>query len=238
MNLSIIVPVHNEVENIEYLIEKIEENIFVEHELIIVNDHSTDDTAGVVKRLAEKYLKVRLIENYSAAGFANAIKTGFKNAKGEYIVPVMGDLCDDLGTIALMLQKMREGYDVVCASRYMQGGQRLGGSKIKAFFSASAGKTLDFILGIPTHDIANAYKMYRKKVIDEINLESQGFAISMELPLKAYFKGFKITEVPTVWKERTKGKSNFKVFKLLPSYLKLYFWAIMMRLKRKWPNFR
>jgi hypothetical protein len=68
--------------------------------------------------------------------------------------------------------------------------------------------------------------MYRKNVLDNIDIESKGFEISMEIPLKAYYSGFKINEIPTVWRERTKGKSNFSMFKLLPSYLKLYIWAI------------
>ncbi len=72
--------------------------------------------------------------------------------------------------------------------------------------------------------------MYRKKVIDCVKIDAQGFDISMEIPVKAYYMGFKITEVPTVWRERTKGKSTFKIFKLLPGYLKLYIWAIYKRI--------
>ena len=82
------------------------------------------------------------------------------------------------------------------------------------------------MLGIPTHDIANAFKMYRKSVLDSIHIEGKGFEISMELLLKAYYSGFKITEVPTVWRERKKGKSSFKMFKLFPKYLRLYLWGI------------
>jgi len=84
---------------------------------------------------------------------------------------------------------------------------------------------------VPTNDIANAFKMYKKEVISSIDIQAKGFEISMEIPLKAYYLGFKITEVPTVWKERTKGKSSFKIFKLLPAYLKLYVWAIFRRLR-------
>jgi hypothetical protein len=93
------------------------------------------------------------------------------------------------------------------------------------------GNSLHYFLGLPTHDIANAFKMYRKNVIDSINIESKGFEVSMELALKAYFSGFKITEVPTVWRERTKGKSSFKMLKLLPAYLKLYLWAFYKRIR-------
>jgi hypothetical protein len=142
----------------------------------------------------------------------------------------MADLCDDLSTIEKMFQKINEGYDVVCGSRYMKEGGRLGGSKLKGFFSCFVGRSLQILLGLPTCDIANAFKMYRKKIIDSIDIESCGFEISMEIPLKAYLLGFKLTEVPTVWKERTKGKSSFRMFKLFPNYFKLYLWAIFKKL--------
>ncbi len=172
---------------------------------------------------------------YAEKGFANAIKFGFSQVENELVIPVMGDLCDDLGTIDRMLVKIEQGYDVVCGARYIKGGARIGGSKTKGFLSSLAGWSLYYLLGIPTHDIANAFKMYRKKVLDSINIESTGFEISMEIPLKAYYLGFKITEIPTVWKEREKGKTSFRMFKLLPRYLKLYLWGIIKRLTT---NFR
>ena len=108
----------------------------------------------------------------------------------------------------------------------MPGGQHLGGSKIKALLSRWGDVSLKHLLNLPMHDISNAFKMYRKKVIDSIEIESQWFEISMEIPLKAYYAGFRVTEVPTVWRERTQGVSSFKVFSLLPRYIRLYAWAI------------
>lgn len=232
MNLSIIVPAHNEEDNIAQVINKIEETVKTPHELIVVNDHSHDKTPEIVRKLSAQYPNLRLIENTLDKGFANAIKAGFKNVKTEIAIPVMGDLCDDLTTIESMFDTINQGYDVVCGSRYTTKGKRLGGSQLKGFLSSTAGRSLHHILGIPTHDIANAFKMYRKKVLDAIEINSKGFEISMEIPLKAYYLGFKITEVPTIWHERTKGKSNFKIFKLLPNYLKLYIWAILKRIER------
>lgn len=230
MKLSIVIPAHNEEENISAVIEKVEATVDIDHELIVVNDHSTDKTPFVVSGLIRKYPSVRLVNNPNGKGFANAIKFGFSEARNELVVPVMGDLCDDLHTLAAMKAKISEGYDVVCGSRYIKGGLRLGGSKLKGFLSASAGWSLYFLLGVPTHDITNAFKMYRREVIGSINTEAKGFEISMELPLKAYYAGFKIAEVPTLWREREKGKSSFKIFKLLPSYLKLYIWGIKKRI--------
>lgn len=226
MKLSIVIPAHNEEDNIADVINKIENTLDIPHELIVVNDHSADKTPGLVRRLSERYSNLRLVENLDKKGFVNAMRTGFANVKTEFVVPVMADLCDDLSGIAEMFKKINEGYDVVCGSRYLKGGARLGGSRLKGFLSCLIGKSLHYLLGLPTYDIANAFKMYRKKVIDSINIKSKGFEISMEIPLKAYYLGFKITEVPTVWKERYRGKSSFRMLKLFPSYLKLYIWAI------------
>ncbi|MDD2688669.1 MAG: glycosyltransferase [Candidatus Omnitrophica bacterium] len=230
MKLSIVIPAHNEEENIIDVVNKIEQSIDFPHELVIVNDHSADATAKLLDALSKQYNNITLCENKLSKGFANAIKTGFYNASGQALVPIMADLCDDLSTVKIMLDKIDAGYDVVCGCRYIKGGLRLGGSKIKGFFSCFVGWSLFFLLGLPTHDIANAFKMYKSEVIKAIDVKSKGFEISMELALKAYYLGFKITEVPTIWKEREKGKSSFKMLRLLPNYLKLYLWAIFKRL--------
>jgi glycosyltransferase involved in cell wall biosynthesis len=233
MKLSIIIPAHNEEENIMETIRKIEGQIKIDHELVIVNDHSQDKTAAMVEDLKKEFVNLRLVENRQEKGFANAIKTGFNNARGDLVIPVMADLCDDLTSIGCMLDKIEQGFDVVCGARYIRGGARLGGPKIKAFCSCFAGWSLRFLLGIPTHDVANAFKMYRKAVIHSIDIQAKSFEISMELALKAYYAGFAIGEVPTVWRERTKGRSNFRALRLFPNYFKFYSWAIWKRLRPK-----
>lgn len=230
MKLSIVVPAYNEEENIGQVIEQIEERIKLPFDLIVVNDHSADKTVEIVTSLAKKFNNIILIENKLAPGFANAVRAGLLSVKTEVVVPVMGDLCDDLSTIPLMFEKIKEGFDVACGARYVKGGARIGGSKVKGFFSFFVGKTISMFTGIPTCDVANAFKMYRREAVQGINIESTGFEISMELALKAYFKGFKVTEVPTVWREREKGKSSFKMFNLTPNYSRWYLWALRKRL--------
>jgi glycosyltransferase involved in cell wall biosynthesis len=230
VRISIIVPAHNEQDNIAEVIERIERSLGLEHELVVVNDHSLDHTVELVEMLSKRYNNIKLIHNKSPKGFANALKTGFNNVSTDIVIPVMADLCDDLDTVPKMLDKINKGYDIVCGSRYIKGGARLGGSRLKGFLSFWAGRSLSLLLGLPMHDIANAFKMYRKEVIDNIDIQSQAFEISMEIPLKAYYLGFKITEIPTVWSERTRGQSSFRVLKLLSPYIKLYIWAIFKRL--------
>jgi hypothetical protein len=93
-----------------------------------------------------------------------------------------------------------------------------------------AGVSLHYLIGIPTNDITNNFKMYRRSVIEEFPIESQSsLAIGMEITIKAYFKGFHITEVSTTWKDRGCGKSHFKMWRWLPNYMKWYMWAIYKR---------
>lgn len=230
MKLSIVIPAYNEQDNIADVINRIERSLNLEHELVVVDDYSQDATSRLVYELSRQYNNVRLVKNKLAKGLGNAIKTGFNNISTDVVIPVMADLCDDLSTIKIMFDKIKEGYDVVCGSRYIEGGLRLGGPKLKGLLSCFAGWSLYYLLGLPTHDIANSFKMYRKKVIDSIDIKSYSFEISMEIILKAYYLRFKITEVPTLWRERTKGKSSFRIFRLLPNYFRWYIWAIFKRL--------
>jgi hypothetical protein len=120
-----------------------------------------------------------------------------------------------------------EGYDIVCGSRYMKGGCQKGGPKLKGFLSKIGGLSLHWLTEIPTHDISNSFKMYRKSIIDMMEIESDGgFEIGMELTVKAFAAGYKIAEIPSSWADRTTGESRFHLWKWLPKYLKWYAWTI------------
>jgi glycosyltransferase involved in cell wall biosynthesis len=233
MTLSIIIPAHNEEPNIEKVIRAVEKEVQVEHETVVVNDHSTDRTAEIVKRLSAEFRNLRQIENREEAGFANALRTGFKNAAGDMLVPVMADLCDEPHLINKMYALAGDGFDIVCGSRYMPGGRKIGGPALKSFFSRLVGVSLHALIGIPTHDISNSFKLYRKKRITGLGIGAKGFEVSVEIPLKAFFSGAKITEIPTTWQDRKEGESKFDCFKQGPRYLRLYLWAIAKKLSVK-----
>jgi len=233
MKLSIIVPVYNEAGNIKKLIEKIRKEVKIPHQLIIVYDFDEDNTVSVVKKLGKKYKNIRLIKNKkgSCRGVVNAIKTGFDFVKNGAVVVTMADLADNPKTINTMYRKLQQGYDLICGSRYSRGGKKIGGAFIKSFLSKLSGLLTPMLLGIPTKDITNAFKMYKKEVLNSINIESEGgFEISMEIAIKAHAKGFKITEVPTVWKDRTAGESRFKLLAWMPRYIYWYVWGMKKRL--------
>ncbi len=233
MTLTLVIPAHNEEEVIAYTIKSIEEELRLNYEIVVVNDNSLDNTAIIVKDLMKDYPNLRLVDNDTDKGFANALKKGFSVSDSDLVIPVMADLCDDPRTIKDMYEKSLEGFDVVTGSRYMKGGTKIGGPLVQSLFSRFVGCSLKYLIGIPTFDVSNSFKCYRRNVLSSIELQSKGFEISMEIALKAYFAGFTITEVPTVWKGRSIGKSKFYLFKVAPRYIKLYFWAIFRRKRHK-----
>ena len=228
--VSIILPVFNEGKNITSQISAIEKSVDFDHEVLIVYDFDEDNTVPVVRNLQKKIKKIQLVKNIFGRGVINAVRTGIKKAKGDYLVVMPADLADDPTTINRMYEKIEKGYDIVGATRYAKGGKKIGGERLKTFLSRLAGLSTPLLLGIPTTDIANGFKMYRRRVIEAINIESDGgWEYAMETVIKAHFAGFKIGDVPSVWRDRTQGRSKFKLLKWLPKYLKWYAWGILCR---------
>lgn len=232
MKLSLIVPVYNEAANITKLVDKASREIKFPYRLIIIYDFDQDNTIPIVKKLQKKYFQIELVKNShgSSKGVINAIITGFNLVKTGAVVVIMADLADDLTSINKMFKKIQEGYDVVCGSRFSPGGKKIGGPRFKSWLAKIAGLLTPALLGIPTKDITNAFKMYRKEVLDAITIQScGGFELAMEIVIKAFRLGFKVTEVPTIWRDRSKGKSRFKLFSWLPHYLYWYTWGFSQR---------
>ena len=151
----------------------------------------------------------------------------------------MADLSDPPSVINLMLEKANlENSDIVCGSRYMKGGSQSGKLNLKSFLSRMAGLSLKYFAGLPTHDATNSFKLYSKRVLDTIEIESiGGFELGLELVVKAHLLKFRIDEVPTSWEDRTVGSSRFQLYSWLPNYLKWYFMAYLGKvLKFKFQN--
>ena len=224
--IGIIIPVYNEALNIERNIDAISQGIAQSEDRFSVNivyDFDEDTTLPVIEKIRVKYpFPIQLIKN-SARGVCNAIKTGLKEAKGDYLLVTMADMSDDYGVLPAMVERAKQGFDVVCGSRYMKGGKTHGGPFLKQSLSRLAGTSLHLLARIPTHDITNSYKIYKKTFLEKIQIESTGgFEIGMEITAKAYIEGYKITEVPCQWWDRTEGKSRFQLFRWLPKYIRWY----------------
>lgn len=230
--ISIIVPVYNEGDNIRNAIAKIKAKVKFRHEILIVYDFPEDDTVPVVQELVKKHSEIKLVLN-KKKGLINAVRSGFKACAGDAVVILSPDEADDPFTINKMYKKLQEGYDVICASRYSSQGKRINQTSFKLFLSKTAGILTPLFLGIPTQDLTNGYKMYRKKVLDDIVINSDGgWEFSMELTIKAHNAGFKITEVGTISRNRKHGKSKFKLIRWLPRYLYWYVYGIASNLSR------
>ncbi len=231
-SINIIIPVYNEGDNITSTLAEIEAKVKIPYHIFIIYDFDGDNTIPVIKKhISDKNVfNISLVKNTYGKGVLNAIKTGFDSVDDSAILVTMADTSDDYTTVSKMTEKLNQGYDLVCGSRYTKGGKQIGGPFIKKIISRIAGVSLHYLAAIPTYDVTNSFKMYTKKVIDDINIESDGgFELGMEIVVKAFAKGYKITEVPTIWRGRTAGGSRFRMAKWLPKYLRWYWFAVKNR---------
>ena len=224
--LSIVIPVFNEDKNFTKTYQSIREHLGPSHRIVVVYDFDEDTTVPVARKLAEQDARLTLLKNTLGRGPANALRAGFSSVSSGPALVVMADLSDDLRDVPKMMELYREGADIVCGSRYMRGGRQIGGPLVKRVLSRLAGLSLYYMRGIPTHDITNNFKLYNSEIFKNIKIESEmGFSIAMEITVKAFLMGKKITEVSTTWRDRTEGEAKFKLLKWLPQYLHWYFLA-------------
>ncbi len=231
--VSVVLPVFNEGEAVEPVLRALDAAVSAPHELIVVWDFDGDTTRPVVERLALELPAVRGLRNDLGRGVLNAMRAGIGDARGEFILISMADGSDEPRVVDGMVDLARSGADIVAASRYMRGGKQLGGPPLKRLMSRVAGLTLHWFAGVPTHDPTNNFKLYRREFLDSIRIESTaGFELALELTVKATLAGRGIAEVPTTWRDRTVGQSNFKLRKWLPHYLHWYAVAFRGRIRR------
>ena len=225
--IDIVIPVYNEGDNIKTTVAEIEGKVKTPWCIWVVYDFDEDSTVPPTQELIAQGKNVKLLKNKYGRGVLKAIKTGLETVDKDAVLVAMGDLSDDMAAVDKMFDMLNQGYDLVCGSRYMKGGKQIGGPPLKTFMSRMAGISLHILTGIPTHDISNSFKLYSRKMLEKINIESTGgFEIGMEIVVKAYTSGYKIGEVPSVWKDRSAGESKFMLWKWLPKYLHWYWYAV------------
>lgn len=230
--LSVVIPAYNEGENIVPVLDGLHQKVHVAPmETLIVYDFAEDTTVPVVERLQSVYPDVRLVLNRFGRGALNALKTGLLAAQAPYVLITMADLSDDLGTVDAMYELALEGADVIAGSRYMRGGGQQGGPLVKRTLSRAAGLSLHYLGGVGTHDPTNNFKLYSRRLLQAVRIESTGgFELALELTVKAHLGGFKVAEVPTHWTDRTAGESRFQLRRWLPHYLRWYRDAMLARM--------
>ena len=228
--VTIVIPVYNEGDNIRATLTELDAKVSVDAETWLIYDKDEDTTVPVARQMeGHTRIPFRLVRNKYGKGALNAIKTGLEDADTELIVVTMADLCDPPAVINDMVTAAeRETADIVCASRYMKGGRQYGGPTFKGFLSHTAGLLLCWFARLPTHDPTNSFKLYRKSFLNTVTIESTGgFELGLELVVKAHAAKRRIIEVPTTWRDRMAGESNFRLWKWLPHYLKWFFYAFL-----------
>jgi dolichol-phosphate mannosyltransferase len=229
--LSIVVPAYNEGENFSALWNALASQIHAPFEVFVIYDFEGDDTVPVVRQfIARGEKRLHLAKNCIRRGVVGAIQTGFQRVSEGPVLVVMADLSDDLEQVDKMVALYRRGYHVVAASRYAPGGRILGGPWLKKTLSRLAGLSLHWLRGVPTTDATNAFKLYDAAMLKHLKIESRGgFEINLELTVKAFLNGYRITEIPATWRDRTRGQSRFRLWAWLPRYLKWYAYAFRPR---------
>ena len=231
LQLTIVVPAYQEGEAILPGLRRILDAVETPSELLVVVDSADDSTVAPVRRLAESERSVRVEVNDFGRGPANAIRYGIHQAVAPIVVVTMADGCDDPRQIDELARLVDRGVVVAAASRYMPGGQQVGGGRFKTFLSRTAGRTLHTFADIGTRDATNSFKAYRRSFVTDVGIDSRdGFEIGLELTAKARRLRLPVAEIPTIWLDRTEGASNFKVLKWLPKYLRWYRFAFGGRL--------
>lgn len=224
--VSIVIPAYNEGEEILPGLERLLEAVSTDAEVLVVVDTPGDTTIAPVEAFGRKHRHVRPVVQDYGRGPAHAIKYGIDHAAAPTVVVTMADGCDDPRQIDDLVLLVERGVVVAAASRYMPGGQQVGGPRFKTFLSRMAGQTLHLFANVGTRDATNSFKAYDASFVRDVGIDSRdGFEIGLELTAKARRLRRAVAEIPTIWLDRTFGESNFKLSKWIPKYLRWYRFA-------------
>jgi glycosyltransferase involved in cell wall biosynthesis len=185
--------------------------------VVDVPDPAREDEARRENDRVASEMDAKAVYRIGERGFGSALRFGFDHATGEAVIPFMADACDDPEDIPRLVATLEEGWDVVAGSRYMPGG-RIVGNTLKQRLSRLYGALVRLAGGPRIHDVSNAFKGYRREVVEEIPTVAESFDISVELTLRAEQAGFRVTEIPTTWTNRQLGRSSWRFSNELRRY--------------------
>jgi len=229
--VCVVIPVYNEGAGIVPCLERIRREVLLPSEILIVHDTPDDTTVPHAQRIAEHDRRVRTVLNTYGRGPANAIRFGIEAARAPVVVVTMADGSDDPRQIDDLARLVDRGVVVAAASRYMPGGQQVGGPWLKGRLSRLAGRLLRWFARVGTRDATNSFKAYSTEFVREVGIDSRsGFEIGLELTAKATRLRRPVAEIPTIWLDREFGVSNFSIANWLPAYLRWFRFAFGRRL--------
>jgi dolichol-phosphate mannosyltransferase len=228
--LSVVIPARDEegciASTVEHLHLELRLN-HIAHEIVVVDDGSTDRTAAIVTALGERIPEARLVRNGPPHGFGRAIVCGLQRMSGDAVVIMMADESDDCRDVVRYWNALNEGWDAVFGSRFMKGGGVIDYPWLKLRLNRMANLFIRLLFGISLNDTTNAFKAYRRTVVDGCQpLLSAHFNLTVELPLKAVIRGYSWTVLPITWRNRRTGVAKLKIQEMGSRYLFicLYLW--------------
>ncbi len=224
MDLSIVIPMFNEDENVETTLNQIEEALASfkgTYEIIAVNDGSLDNTLEILEKVALKNRKIRVVSYSKNLGRGMALRTGFRESRGAIVVSIDADLSYDPRYIMDFMETLRteEDIDFVLASPYMPGGGVRNVPFHRLCISKLGNKILRLAMPNRIYTSTGIFRAYRKKVLDSLELESDGKEIHLEVLSKAIALGFHVKEIPVILANRKQGRSKFRFRKTAISHL-------------------
>jgi dolichol-phosphate mannosyltransferase len=227
--LSVVMPARDE----EGCIASTVEHLYVElrlrevpHEIIVVDDGSSDATWSILQSLSERVPTLRPVQNPAPHGFGRAVARGFDHMAGDAVVLMMADESDDCRDVVRYWKKLNEGYDCIFGSRFMRGGGVIDYPQVKLVLNRMANYFLKILFRISLNDTTNAFKAYRKEVIDGCRpLIAPHFNITVEIPLKAIVRGYSWTIIPITWRNRRTGAPKLKIKEMGSRYLFICFYV-------------
>jgi dolichol-phosphate mannosyltransferase len=213
--LSVIIPARDEAGCIASTVEHLHLELGmhgIPHEIVVVDDGSGDETWEILVATSQRIEELVPVKNNAPHGFGRALQRGIAAASGDAIVFMMADESDDCRDVVRYWHKLREGYDCVFGSRFMKGGGVIDYPRIKLLLNRMANAFIRFVFAIRLNDTTNAFKAYRREVIDGcMPILSPHFNITVELPLKAIVRGYSWTVIPITWRNRRSGVAKLKI---------------------------
>jgi dolichol-phosphate mannosyltransferase len=223
MKLSVLIPAHNEAGSIEDTVRGIVAALTdegIDHEVLVVDDSSSDGTGEIVARLAEADERVRCVRSPNPPGFGLAVRTGLDEFSGDAVAIVMADASDDPADLITYYRLLEEGYECAFGSRFVHGSHVEDYPRFKLVMNRIVNFVIRVLFRHGYNDTTNAFKAYRREVIENIQpLLSNHFNLTVELPLKAVVRGFSYGIVPVAWRNRQAGRSKLSLQEMGSRYL-------------------
>jgi dolichol-phosphate mannosyltransferase len=235
--LDIVIPVYNEGRLILATLSALATAVKTPARVLICYDTPDDDTLPAIRNNPNAHtgLPVEFVRNPGRGAHA-AVMAGFAASTAPMVVVYPADDDYNAATLDRMVAAAREGRDIVCASRFVSGGSMVDCPWIKATLVRTASFTLHHVARLPTKDASNGLRLFSRRVIDRIKIESdRGFCYSIELLVKVHRLRWPVGEVPAQWIERREGQSRFRVLSWLPAYLRWYFYGFATTFLRRSP---